>query len=466
MTPRLSSWGRDALSRYVLSPAYDAYRFARPQTRRAAASFREGLSFRVSAAAWSEDRRRDWMLQRLHRVVRQAALEIPFYRERFQSVGFDPFVPFSFEDYAHVPVLDRDEVRAIGLGLRSPGVPLSELRRDATGGSSGTPTEIWLGPEERGWRESGTRFFLNHIGVTRGSRTALLWAHHLDPLARATTRERLHDTIDNTRWFDCLRLSPDLLMRYHDQMQSWRPACIVGYAAVSAILAEQLKASGARPSYPTHCFVTGAEKLWPQERALVREVFGCPVHERYGSRDIGPIGFQLSPDSSTVFTVDWANLLVEPASSEPLASVLVTKLHADGMPMLRYRLGDVAAFAPTDRPGHPAFTLGEIAGREAERLWLPDGRSVHGNGFPHLLKDFPVADFQVHQNAEWAVTIRVVPLAGLSDEHERTILRTVEANLPGIPIRFERVQAIARTASNKRRPVISEVSVSARRSEK
>lgn len=461
----LSAWGRDALSRYVLSPAYNAYRYARPQTRRAAVSFREGLSFRESTAAWSEDRRRAWMLQRLQSVVRRAALEIPFYRERFQSVGFDPLAPFSFDDYARVPILERDEVRAAGLGLRSPTVPLSELRKDATGGTSGKPTEIWLGPDERGWRESGTRFFLNRIGVTRGTRTALLWAHHLDPLARATKRERLQDTIDNTRWFDCLRLSPELLMRYHDQLQSWRPACIVSYAAVSAILAEQLKASGVRPAYPTHCFVTGAEKLWPHERALVHEVFGCSVHERYGSRDIGPIAFQLSPDKSLDFSVDWANLLVEPASAETFASVLVTKLHADGMPMLRYRLGDVAAFAATNRPGHPAFTLGEIAGREAERLWLPDGRSVHGNGFPHLLKDFPIAEFQVHQHADWTVTIRVVPLAALTDEHVRNILRTVQANLPGIALRFERVQTIARSAANKRRPVISEVCMSPRRSD-
>jgi len=76
----------------------------------------------------------------------------------FARIGFDPQADFTFADFAQLPVLERDEVRRAGSNLISSIVPTAALRKDSTGGSSGVPTEIWLGPEELGWRESGLEF--------------------------------------------------------------------------------------------------------------------------------------------------------------------------------------------------------------------------------------------------------------------------------------------------------------------
>ncbi len=186
------------------------------------------------------------------------------------------------------------------------------------------------------------------------------------------------------------------------------------------------------------------------------------MHERYGSRDIGLVGFQLDPGRHLEFDVDWANVMVECETAGETASVLVTKLHADGMPMIRYRLGDVARFPAGSRPGEPVTRLIEVTGRETDRLWLPDGRSVHGIGFPHLMKDFPVAEFQVLQHRDFSVTVYVVPRGELTDEQQREICDTVRANLPGVDVSLELVERIARTAANKRRPVVSEVDFAGR----
>ncbi|MFI5229886.1 MAG: hypothetical protein ACHQWU_12510 [Gemmatimonadales bacterium] len=393
---------------------------------------------------------------RLREVIRRAAQETTHYRAMFDRIAFDPKAPFDFSDFASLTVLDRDVVRQAGGEILSRVVPSRELRRDATGGSSGTPTEIWLGPEERGWRESGIEHFMRRIGIARGSGTGLLWVHHLDPLARDGLRERALDWIENAEWFDCLRLSPKLLDAYHARMNERPPHCIVAYAGVAGLLAERA-ALGARARYPTGCFVTGAEKLHAHERALIELTYRRPVHERYGSRDVGLIGFQIDPAQSLDFEIDWANVLIECETDTDFASVLVTKLHADGMPMIRYRVGDIARFPAGSRPGEPVTRLAEVAGRETDRLWLPDGRSIHGIGFPHLMKDFPIADFQVLQRRNYGVTIYVVPRGALTGEQQRMICETVGANLPGLEIELALVERIARTAANKRRPVVSEV---------
>jgi phenylacetate-CoA ligase len=181
------------------------------------------------------------------------------------------------------------------------------------------------------------------------------------------------------------------------------------------------------------------------------------VHERYGSRDIGLIGFQTDPARSLDFEVDWANVLVEPETKDASSPILVTKLHADAMPMLRYRIGDIGRFPNESALGLPALTLHEVVGRDTDRIRLPGGRWMHGLGFPHLMKDYPVRDFQVLQRRDLSVEIRVVARGDFTDESRRGILETVRANVSGVPVDLLLVDDIPRVKANKRRPVISEV---------
>ena len=194
----------------------------------------------------------------------------------------------------------------------------------------------------------------------------------------------------------------------------------------------------------------------PGDRALIQSVFGRPIHERYGSRDVGLIAFQVDPDRSLELEIDWANVLIEPDSRDPVASILVTKLHGDGMPMLRYRIGDLARFPAGSRPGHPTFELDEVLGRELDRIWLPDGRWIHGIEFPHMMKDHPVREFQVVQTDDASVTVRVVPAPSFGADNRAGILRTLRANLDGLVVSLELCEALPRTRANKVRAVISE----------
>lgn len=439
---------------HVARPLYLLSRLARPRHRAAARAAREGLRFRTAARGWTEDRKRAWVLERLRAVVRHAYDRTPYYRALLDGLGWDPRADFGFDDYARLPVLERDPLRERARDMRA--LPLNLLREDSTGGSSGVPTRIWRGPEELGWGESAADFFMRRIGVRPGTATGLLWGHHLDPVASDALMDRARAWMEHVRWMDCLRMSPALLERHHEALQGWRPACVVAYAGALGALAEHVLASGHTPAYPGRCFVTGAEKLLPHHREWVRQAFGRPVHERYGSRDAGLIGFQVDPERTLDYEVDWANLLVEPETDGGRASLLVTKLHADGMPMLRYRIGDIGRFPDGSRPGHPALVLHEVVGRETDRVWLPGGGWVDGLGFPHLMKDFPVREFQVVQARDLSVAVRVVPRPGFTAQVAEQIRVLVVANVAGVAVSVQAVDEIPRTRAGKWRPVLSE----------
>ena len=448
---------RELLSRRALLPLARAQRRLRPATRPTLLAFNEGMRFRRQAESWGEDERRAWVLERLRESARRAERDSVYYRDLFRRLGFDPRSDFSFEEFARLPVLEREDVLAAGRALVSESVPAAQLRRDATGGSTGTPTEVWLGPEERGWRESGMEYAHARVGAATGVATGFFWGHHLDPVARSTWRERFHDFEANCRWFDCFRLSAEVFDAYHREFEAWRPACVIAYASPLGLFAEHLRERGMRPNYPTRCFVTGAEKLLPRFREAIEEVFGRPVHERYGGRDVGLLAFQYEPWRTLDYEVDWPCVMVEPETDDGDAPILVTKLRADGMPMLRYRVGDVGRFAEGDRPGHPSFALREVLGRESARLWLPDGRWVEGLGLPHMLKDYPVREFMFVQRPDYTVELRVVPKNGFGDDARRQIGAAVAANLPGLRLDVVLVDSIPRTRANKWRPVVSEV---------
>ena len=447
----------DQVSSGLLLPLSRLQRLARPSRRAHIRSYYEGLRFRRDALQWGEEQRRSWVLDRLRFVVRRAYRDTSYYRDLFNEIGFDPETNFTFDDFAKLPVLERKHIRDAPNRLRSEAVPGEDALLQASGGSTGAPTEVWLGPEERGWGESASETFMRRIGVPTGTRTALLWGHHLDPQAQDSFRDRYHAFEQNQRWFDSIRLSPERLEQYHQELSRWRPACIIAYASAAGQLAEHVIERGYQANYPSKCFVTGAEKLWPQHRAAIQEAFGRPVHERYGARDAGGLGFQMSPDQTLDYEIDWANTLLEPETDEAESPILITKLHADAMPMIRYRVNDVGRFPSGSAPGNPTFILHEVLGRLADRIWLPNGGWVTGLHVPHMMKDYPVREFVFVQRADYSIEIQIVPRNGFAEENRRSIMNTVSANLPGVDITIALVKEIVRTKSNKWRPVVSEV---------
>jgi phenylacetate-CoA ligase len=445
----------DVLSKRIAPAVLDLQQRLRPSRRNAARAFAYGLKLRNEAVGWQDEEQQLWVLRRLRMVVRDAAANTLYYSEVFQQAGFDPAADFSFDDFAALPTLERQNIHASSERMISRAVPRDLLRPDASGGSSGEPVKIWIGPEEEGWHSSARDFFMRQIGVPRGSRIAYLWGHHLDPVGKTSIKERLSSIINNHRWFDCFRLSPEVLARYHQEMETFQPDCIVAYASALATFAQFLHERKLTPHYPRKCIVTGAEKLFDAQREVAEEVFRKPIYERYGSRDAGMMGFQLDIPRSKDFTVDWPNLLVEPETSGPESPILITKLHADGMPMIRYRIGDMGSFPAGSRPGHPAFRLHSVVGRTAERIWLPNGSFIHGNQFPHLMKDFPVREFMVIQSEDFSVEVKIISGTDFSQESRNSILDTISKNLPGIPVTISLVESIPRTKANKWRPVLS-----------
>ncbi len=450
-------YSHQLLSRRILLPVLRMQQFLRASRRPVALARRRALVFRSQSAGWNEPRKTEWVLQQLRVTLRHAARSTAYYAELFAKLGFDPKANFSFDDFARLPVLERSDIRSAGDRLLSQALPPEQRTTMTTGGSTGAPLTVFLGPEEQGWSMAAIEREMESLGTPVGCRTVQFWGHNLDPVASDKLLDRLLTFFGNRCWIDCYRLSPQYLDQVHARLQACPPDCIVAYASALGALTEHVLERGYKPRYPTRCFVSSAEKLDIRHREAAMRAFGRPVHEQYGSRDVGLMAWQPRPESSLDFRVNWENVLIEPETEAMNSPILVTKLHADAMPTVRYRIGDDGHFPASSRPGHPSFRLVEVLGRTTDRVWLPDGRSISGLQFPQLLKDFPVGEFMAAQREDYSVELQLVPRAGFGPEHKRRIEAALAANLPAIPIAIRLLTAIPRTAAHKWRPVVSEV---------
>ena len=107
--------------------------------------------------------------------------------------------------------------------------------------------------------------------------------------------------------------------------------------------------------------------------------------------------------------------------------------------------------------------LQTVTGRRLDILTTPDGRSLPGEFFPHILKDLPAIDrYQVVQERADTIAIRIVAPAWTPAD-EAWLRREVTAVAgTAIHLDVERVSQIALTAAGKLQVVVNRLASSER----
>ena len=298
----------------------------RPGRRRMNQAFRLGIETRRRFNALSEQEQAAEMLKSLQAIVRHARSSVPFYSNLMRDLPSD--FPASFADYRKLTPLDKTAIRSEQDRLLSALWPENQLIHDATGGSTGEPVVIYSSPEDLGWKLSGQQYYQSLLGCPHGSRIATLYGGELDVTATPSRQARLKNWLSNYSPHGCFRLDEPYLMEVHRAFSRFQPDMIVAYASAVHLLAITLEQNNQHPTYPRKVIVTGAEKLESHQRAAVERVFSVPVVERYGSRDVSMMAYQI-PGHGNDFWVDRCYCLIEPDGSPDehgQAPILVTTL--------------------------------------------------------------------------------------------------------------------------------------------
>jgi phenylacetate-CoA ligase len=148
-----------------------------------------------------------------------------------------------------------------------------------------------------------------------------------------------------------------------------------------------------------------------------------------------------------------------PAPPGVPGEIVCTSFSNDAFPLLRYRIGDVAAFAAGGCACGRAFpVLEQLCGRLDELIVTPDGRRV-GRLDPVFKGRRGIREAQIVQEGPREIAVRLVPGSGYRDADGEAVAAELAARLgPEMRVSIQPVASIERTASGKFRAVINRCS--------
>ncbi len=405
-------------------------------------------------------------LQRLRALLLHAGLRVPYYRELFEALDFDPTAVRSVADLERLPLLDKATIRAHTEGLKAEGA--TGLARFNTGGSSGEPLIFFIGRERVSrdvaakWR--ATRWW----GVDIGDPEVVVWGSPIELHAQDRVRG-LRDALMRTELLSAFEMSEAKLDHFVARIRARRPRMLFGYPSSLAKIAAHAAARGIRlDDLGVKVVFVTSERLYPEQRAAISRAFGCPVANGYGGRDAGFIAHECPAGRLHLTAEDIVVEILDPDGRPvPLGQageIVVTHLATSDFPFIRYRTGDIGVLSDEACAcGRGLPLLAEVQGRSTDFVVAADGTVMHGLALVYILRDLPgVKQFRIVQETLDLTRVELVADPGQDPVRDSAIVSAFRRRLgPSVEVRIEPVEAIAPERSGKYRYVQSKVSARA-----
>jgi phenylacetate-CoA ligase len=324
----------------------------------------------------------DLALTRVKYLIQHAYKYCPYYRRKLEILGLHPSDIHTLHDISTLPILEKRDIQNHRDEMVAENWPQKDLKPNQTGGSTGTPVSFFLS-RDREWSRAGATWRHNRwAGYDIGEKAALVWGAPRD-IPQDSLKRRLRNLLlDRNLYLDTANITEAKLDSFHNALKKFRPKIILAYARSLTLLARFIK-SRQYQAYQPHSIITSAEVLDSSDRILIEDVFGCPVFNRYGCREFAVVASECSEHQGLHVMAE--NLFIEVVRGNQsvqqgeMGEILVTDLLNRAMPMIRYRIGDMAI--QDNSPCHCGRglpRLRNVEGRITDFVVGSDGRLVSG----------------------------------------------------------------------------------------
>lgn len=411
---------------------------------------------------WLPDRLKSLQMERLRALLIHAQEHVPYYRDLFSRIGFDPGSLSSLDDLSRLPFLTKADIRAHTEEMKADDA--QGLARFNTGGSSGEPLIFFIGSERVShdvaakWR--ATRWW----GVDIGDPEIVVWGSPIELGAQDKVR-MLRDRLMRTRLLPAFEMSESRLDNFVAEIRAMRPRMLFGYpSSISHIALHAEKRGLVMDDLGIKVAFVTSEKLYDHQRQTIERVFGCPVANGYGGRDAGFIAHQCPAGGMHITAED---IIVEIVGEDgrvlPLGEageIVTTHLATGDFPFIRYRTGDVGVL--DDKLcscGRGLPLLKEIQGRTTDFVVAQDGTVMHGLALIYVVRDVPgVKQFKIVQESLEHTRV----LLATDDRFDEAAISGIKDGLKrrlgsGVQVEIERVAEVEKEASGKYRYIVSKV---------
>ncbi|WER45192.1 phenylacetate--CoA ligase family protein [Cupriavidus sp. WKF15] len=345
--------------------------------------------------------RRALAFERLRDILRFAGAEVPYYRDLFRALSFDPDRVNDVRQLEEIPYLTKDIIREQGNRLLSR--PLEGVRHHAckTGGSTGLSCTIFYDQPAADHSSAVTYFARQAIGKRR-HRSELHFACRFpnDPIPQWPSREDFKCFAMNRTniFFD--RIDDVGLEEIWTTLKRRKPYLVHAHpSTIHALAAYVQRRYGGGKAFAV--FESSGELLEAKARELIASALRCRVVDRYGLAELGVMAYELNGSGAGLQVLEsegWPES--RPVSDNPDGAheLVFTGFRNKLMPLIRYATGDLATVE--ERPD--AFVLTNVTGR------IHDVVPINGVDYPtHHIQD--ILDHRVGGIQEFQIDLRTTP---------------------------------------------------------
>ena len=382
----------------------------------------------------------------LQKLLNHAVSTTEFYKEYSGYSGITDF-----------PVIKKNMIKEKYDQFISAKYKNKQLHQMKTSGSTGERFVMLQDKQKRKKVIAELIYFYEQCGFMPGYRYvyARVWF-------KDNKKSKLACIAQNRIMFDSSFLSEDSLQRLYQVLRKDQSIkCLTGYANTLAAIAIYFDKKGYTPDlFNFEVIVSGAERLEPSAKVLLKKVFGCAVVSRYSNQENGVFAQQGLNSEEYILNNPhyfFETLCLDNDESAPYgepARFVITDIYNYAMPVIRYDTGDIVIAGVSEINGLPKMVLTDVSGRQDEIIYDTAGNMISPHFVALQFRSYDrLTQFQLIQDSFDQFTLKLEGARGLYSDNDfiNTVRQLVGINCV---VKIEHLDKISHLSSGKFKKVI------------
>jgi len=415
----------------------------------------------------SKEKVEEFQLKQLKDLIVYAHENVPYYRNLFNKIKFDPYEFSSFNDLKKIPYLTKKIIQENKKQLISSKIPKKYVKKVRTGGTTGMPTEFIL---DKRYATLTEMVYLKHM-----------WSGRLGYKLRAKCIVLREDAVENiiegkkywkrnalTNWLvmSAFHLNSDTFNLYYEKIKSFKPEFILAFPSNALLLARFIKENNLSSISSIKGVICASENLYDWQREFLTSVFQAKIFSYYGHSEKCILAPESDESGNFEFYpqygfVELLNSKGEDCKKEnEPGEIIATGFSNYVSPFIRYKTDDVGTFTLRKSTEHPYwFNIKRIEGRVQD--FLIDRDHVPKT-YMHIDRPFwnirdKVYAYQYVQNEPGKVILNIHSKKEMEEEEIKEIKKIFHSTYFKFDLEVQKVDHIARSKSGKFRYLVQNV---------
>jgi phenylacetate-CoA ligase len=335
---------------------------------------------------WNKQKIAEFQDKKLIEIVNHAANNVPYYRNLFKSIDFDPKQFRGRIDMHRIPLLDKQTLRIRQKEFIADNAEQFGINWESTSGSTGTPLNLAIDNSTKAHKLAAVLRSYQWAGYIPWKKTFSIQSYKFKKPKAIYKRYPMV----NLWRFNSRLITKEASLQILGMINNLKPEMMIGYPFSIYMLSKFANDEGVS-IYPLKAIVTAGETLSDKRRKLIENAYNCRVFDFYSHHEDVAIISECKKHSKHIFEDFSYTEVIDEQNNNITASgtgeLVGTGFYNFAMPLIRYRVGDKVIIDETQEScscGCQFKTVQQIIGRQNDYIITPDGRYI-GNVLEHAI---------------------------------------------------------------------------------